>query len=97
MVRRIIWTQQAVSVFNQILEFYYLRNGSKTYSFNLNREIQESIALLKRHPFIGRKTDKENVRILIKANYKIFYRVSKTEIIILMVWDTHQDPETLKF
>ena len=94
MVKRIIWSLKAISLFTRILEFYYQRNGTKTYSSSLNKEIKETIALLKKHPFLGRKTGTAHVRALIKGDFKIFYRIDENEIIILMIWDCRQDPET---
>jgi toxin YoeB len=95
MVRRIIWSDKAASFFNSILEYYFQRNGTKTYSSNLNREIKEYIALLKKHPLLGRKTETIHVRVLIKGDLKIFYQIGTDEIIILMIWDTRQDPAKL--
>ena len=96
MVRRITWTKKAFTVFQKILEFYYQRNGTKTYSSRLNIEIKELIYLLRKHPFLGRKTEIEDIRVLVKGDYKIFYRVDKSDIVILLVWDCRQNPESLK-
>ena len=95
MVKRIIWSVKAVSVFSKILDFYYQRNGTKAYSSGLNNEVRETIALLKKHPFLGRKTEFDHVRVLIKGDYKIFYQIMEKEILILMIWDSRQDPTDL--
>ncbi len=79
-----------------ILEFYYVRNKSKTYSRKLNSEIKQLIKILAKQPFLGRKTEKNNIRVLIKGNYKIFYEIKPEEIVILLVWDTRQNPENFK-
>jgi len=92
MVRRIIWTSKADKVFTDILEFYIRRNGTKTYSRKINNEIDKLLNLLKNHPFLGKKTDTENIRVIIHRDFKIFYRIQLKEIIILMVWDCRQDP-----
>jgi len=94
MVKRIIWSEKAVAVFNSILEFYYQRNGTKTYCSALTKEIKETINLFKKFPGIGRKTAITNVRVLIKGDMKIFYQITQNEIIILMIWDCRQDPAT---
>ena len=96
MVRRIIWTKRASIVFSKVLQFYIKRNGNKIYSKKLNTEIKQIIDLLGKHPYLGKKTDKENVRVLIKSNYQIFYKLKKDKIIILLVWDTRQDPNSLE-
>jgi len=96
MVRGIVWSKRAEKLFFDILEFYYVRNKSKTYSGKLNSEIKQLIKILAKQPFLGRKTEKNNIRVLIKGNYKIFYEIEPEEIVILLVWDTRQNPENFK-
>ncbi len=96
MVRGIVWSKRAEKLFFDILEFYYVRNKSKTYSRKLNSEIKQLIKILSKQPFLGRKTEKNNIRVLIKGNYKIFYEIKPEEIVILLVWDTRQNPENFK-
>ena len=96
MVRKIIWTSRAESVFANILEFYYNRNKTKIYSRKLNFEIKQLLNLLKKHPYIGQKTNFENIRVLLKGYYKFFYKIEPDKIIILLVWDCRQNPEDLK-
>ena len=95
MVKRIVWTQRAIAIFQNILEYYFVRNGTKTYSSILNKEIKELISFLKKHPFLGRKTEIDHIRVLIKGEYKIFYRIDKQEIIILLIWDCRPNPDSL--
>ncbi|MBW1298515.1 type II toxin-antitoxin system RelE/ParE family toxin [Aquimarina litoralis] len=92
MARRIVWTSKADIIFTEILEFYCNRNKSKTYSRKLNREVNTIVQLLPKYPFIGIKTEIDSIRVLIKGNYKVFYENKPSEIIILLVWDTRQDP-----
>ncbi|MFA4852001.1 MAG: type II toxin-antitoxin system RelE/ParE family toxin [Bacteroidales bacterium] len=96
MVRRIVWTSRADEIFTHVLKFYVERNGSKTHSRKLNKEVKEIINLLTRHPFLGAKTDFENIRVLIQGDYKIFYQVKSKELVIHLVWDCRQNPEDLK-
>ncbi len=96
MVRRITWTRKADRVFTSILEFYIRRNVTKTYSRKINSEINKLLNLLTKQPFLGKKTDTENLRVIIHREFKIFYRIELTEIIILMVWDCRQNPEDFK-
>jgi len=96
MVRRIVWTSRADVIFTHILEFYIERNGSKTFSKKLNKEVKEIINLLTQHPFLGTKTDFENIRVLIQGDYKIFYQVKSKELVIHLVWDSRQNPNNLK-
>ncbi len=95
MVRRITWTSGAERIFSEILTFYYIRNGNKTYSRKLNSEIKQLLILLKKHPYLGKETDFEDVRVLIVKDYKLFYRIVPEEIIVLMIWDCRQNPDNL--
>ncbi len=96
MAQRIIWTYRAEIVFSDILLYYYKRNGNKTYSNKLHKEIQQILNFLKKHPFLGKVTENEEIRVLIKSNFKIFYKTESDTIIILLVWDCRQNPEGLK-
>lgn len=95
MVRRIIWTSKADLIFSNILEYYIERNKSKVYSRKLNKEINDLINLLLKHPFLGTKTDYKDIRVLIKGDYKIFYKIKPNELIILLVWDCRQSANLL--
>ena len=96
MVKRITWTSKAEQVLNQILEYYYQRNGNKIYSRRLNKEIKKLVSALKKHPYLGKKTETNNIRVLIKGNYKIIYELTTNDIIILVVWDCRQNPEDFR-
>lgn len=94
--RKIIWSPKAkINLFN-ILDFYFKRNGTKTYSIKLNANLRKSIRLLETHPEIGVQTDIENVRNLIHGDYEIFYEIKIKSIEIITIWDCRQDPEKLK-
>ena len=97
MVGRVIWSDNAHRIFTKILDYYLERNGSKTYSRKLSNEVFVFIQLISNRPYIGIRTDNENVRLLIKGNYKIFYQIEPNLIIIQLVWDCRQDPESFKF
>jgi plasmid stabilization system protein ParE len=97
MAKKIVWTHGADKIFSLILEFYVERNGSKAYSRKLNKEIKEILDLLLKHPYLGVKTDLDEIRVLIHGNFKIFYQIISQTIIIHLVWDTRQNPDDIKF
>ena len=78
-----------------ILDFYYRRNGTKTYSIKLNATIRSSIRLLEKHPEIDVKTDVSIMRKLIHGDFGIFYEIKSQTIEIITIWDSRQDPEKL--
>lgn len=94
--RIIVWSSTANKELKLILEFFNLRNKSKTYSKKLYKKIQIELKNLLLHPEIGKKTDAVNVRGLLIENYYLFYEVNAKHIVILSVWDTRQNPESLK-
>jgi toxin YoeB len=95
MVKTVIWTQRAQTDRFRILEYWYERTQSKAYSIKLDRQIKDSIAIISRHPKIGKSTDILNVRIKILRDYLIIYQITPRKIIILAVWDSRQNPDSL--
>jgi toxin YoeB len=91
--RTIIWSRRATIKLYSILEFYILRNKSKTYSAKLFTKINKEIKLLRNNPDLGIKTTEETIRGLIIESYIIYYQVTENEIIIHSIWDSRQNPE----
>jgi plasmid stabilization system protein ParE len=94
--RKIIWSSRAKTDLFDILDFYFQRNGTKTYSIKLNANLRKSILLLETHPEIGVQTDIDNIRNLIHGDYAIFYEIKIKSIEIVTIWDCRQDPGKLK-
>ena len=93
--RKIVWSSNAKFDLLKILEYFYIRNGSKTYSVHLNSKIRKTVKLLSNHPFLGLQSDIENVRSLVEGNYAILYRVDSETITINAIWDCRQNPDNL--
>jgi plasmid stabilization system protein ParE len=93
--RKIIWSAAAKFDLSAILDFYYKRNGTKTYSKKLNSNIRKSLRLLEKQPEIGLQTDIQNIRILIKGDYSIFYEIRPHIVEIITIWNNSQNPENL--
>ena len=96
MARQVIWTERAQK--DRIAIFIYCnkRNESFSYSKKLNESFKESLKLISRHPFIGKLTDKENIRLKTLRDYLIIYEITEDEIIVLSIWDCRQNPYDLK-
>lgn len=95
MVKRIVWTSNAELIFTKILKYYVHRNKSNTYSRKLNSDIHYLLRILLKQPFIGLKTDDENIRVFIHKDYKIFYQIDGDKLIIHFIWDCRQNPENI--
>ena len=94
--RKIIWSPRAKLDLVSILDFYFQRNGTKTYSVKLNAAIRSSIKLLEKNSEIGVKVDVKNLRNLIQGDFSIFYEIKSEAIEIITIWDSRQDPDKLE-
>ena len=93
--RKMIWSSRAKLDLLRLLDYYYQRNGSKTYSRKLNDNFRKATQLIIQYPYIGKKTDIPNVRVLITGNYAMFYKIFETDIELLALWDTRQNPSKI--
>ncbi len=80
----------------EIFEFWNNRNKSKNYSRKLNDLFNEAAELLLLYPNLGKKMEIENVRLKSVRDFGLVYRITKSEIQILTIWDFNRNPETLK-
>ena len=95
MARQIIWTERAQKERIEIFTFWNKHNKSSLYSRKLNELIKESLKLICRYPFIGKPTNKENVRVKILKDYLIIYEFTKDKIIVLSIWNSKRNPEDI--
>lgn len=93
--RKIIWSSRAKNDLLNILDFYYKRNGTKTYSVKLNTSIRTAIRLLETHPELGINVDVKDLRSLVHGDFNVFYEIKEKTIEIIMLWDSRQDPKKL--
>ena|SRR5690606_2458278 len=94
--RKIVWTNKANIERQDILDYWIMRNKSKSYSIKLNKLFIETLNVLSVHPNLGRKTDVSTIRVKIVRDYLIFYRVNKEELIVLSIWDSRRDDKKLR-
>jgi len=90
---KVEWSVEAKSDLIDILDFYIRRNGNSIYSKKLNLQINKSISLLQKKPFLGKQTEDASVRALITGDYQILYEVFDKLIFIIMIWDCRRAPE----
>lgn len=95
MAKRVIWSEIAVDTFKCILLYYVRITGSVKYSHKLEQHIKESISQISKYPHIGKVSEHESVREYSVRNYKIIYQIRPDQIVILIVWDTRQNPQSL--
>ena len=97
MAKQIIWSSRAHTDRIHILQYWIERNKSKTYARKLNRLFKEATQLISNHPKVGKKTDVEHIRIKIVRDYFMIYEETESEILILRIWNNHQNPENLEW
>ena len=98
MPRQIVWSPSAERDFANILEYLHENWDEKVTNqfIDLTEEVIGQISHNPRlFPLIYKK---EKIRkcVLTKHN-TLFYRGSKTQVDILRIYDTRQDPKTLTF
>jgi plasmid stabilization system protein ParE len=79
-----------------ILNYWFVNNKSAAYSRKLDAKFKEVFNNLQEYPLLGVSTNFPDVRAFVILNYKIFYQTKGNVILILRIWDTRQNPETLK-
>jgi plasmid stabilization system protein ParE len=97
MAKQVIWSARAHTERRKILEYWVDRNKSATYSKKLNRLFRDAVELVAMYPKIGKKTDVDGVRIKIVRDYFVIYEETESEIHVLTIWNSHQDPENLEW
>lgn len=96
MAKKIIWSEAAVLDRFRIYNFWLEHNKSNSYSEKLERIFNESATLISMYPEIGTRTDFNEVHVKIIKTYKLFYRNNTDTVEIISVWDTRQNPDSLK-
>lgn len=95
MAKRIVWTNTAKNARREILEYWFFRNSSKSYSRKLSALFQKKTELLKTQNYIGKPTDFDEVRATLVIHFILFYKVTEKEIIIVGLWDNRRNPDDL--
>ena len=96
MAKQVVWSLRAQDDRKAILHYWRIRNKSNTYSKILNKLFKDSIQIIQDFPQIGKATDDPNTRIKTVRDYLIFYEETETQIFILTIWDSRQDPDKLE-
>ena len=95
MVKRIIWSKNALRDKVQILDYWFKRIGTKRYSGKLDRQLRQAVKGLRNFPEMGRLVKGTNIRFLVKDYYQIFYKIYNNEVRILHIWDSRRNPKDL--
>jgi plasmid stabilization system protein ParE len=93
MVKRIVWTDTAVSKYRAIIFYYKLQDARKSAEL-FQKAVNKKIRQLEQQPYIGRETKKfKTMRLLNIDKYRqMAYRVNGSTLFISNFWDMRQDP-----
>ncbi|SFF40840.1 type II toxin-antitoxin system RelE/ParE family toxin [Flavobacterium xueshanense] len=91
--RKVVWTTFARESRTAIFLYWNKRNKSTNYSKKLHLLFQDSIQQLTIFPESSIKSNNENVRLKIASHFEIIYTISDTQIFVLDIWDTRQNPQ----
>ena len=97
MAKRVIWSEDAFHDKVQLFSYWNHRNKSNLYSRKLNKLFKETIKSILRNSTIGRNTNFENVKRMIVSDYLLIYEESETDLVILRIWDSRQEPVKIKY
>jgi len=93
MDRRIVWSVEARNSRKNIFEYWNFRNKSKFYSKKLNILFKESLHIVSVFPESGIPTQYKDIKLTIVSHFEIIFKVTNTEIVVLDIWDSRQNPE----
>lgn len=93
--KEIKWSLRAIHDKIDILEYWFNRNRSKTYSKKLDKLFDQAINETARFPDLGKLTDFKNIRVKIVSHYLIFYKIQSKHIEIIRIWDSRRNPGSL--
>ncbi len=89
------WTKTAEKQFFRILDYWIERNKTIEYADKLTVIVWERIEFIANNPLASVLTSYPNTRRASLGHYSLFYKVSKTKVIITSFWDNRQDPKKL--
>ena len=95
--KTLIWSVKSGKQVADILRFYTERNKSDMYSRKLSEMFISTMDRVALMPYIGKQTEKENVRCVIVREFKIFYEVKSITVEVLYVRDSRQNPKNNPF
>ncbi|MFH6993003.1 type II toxin-antitoxin system RelE/ParE family toxin [Flavobacterium sp. FlaQc-48] len=94
--KEIVWSSLAKLQLQNVLEYYFIRNESPTYSLKLLNEVEELLDTLSSSELIGRLTSNKITRVISMKVYLLFYEINGNQIEIVSFWDNRQDIKNRK-
>ena len=93
--RTVVWTETAARQRREILKYWTKRNGSTVYAEKLIRLTAKQTKTILKHPELFKFSEYPETRESALGHFSIYYKVTRTQIIITAFWDNRQDPKSL--
>ncbi len=93
MALQIIWTAAAKEHLNEILFYWYQRNGTKYFSRKLYKTIKNALKILAKYPESGKKSENSEIRVKIIKDYYFFYKFDSSHLFVVGFCDMRRDTE----
>jgi len=94
--KKIIWSKRAIYDKFDILDYWIFRTKSKLFSIKLNKLFNDALIQVSIHPYSGKQTELEDIRIKIVRSYLIFYKINPDGIYVVTIWDSRRDDKKLR-
>lgn len=95
--RKVIWSNESRQQRLEIYKYWNGRNKSTRYSCKLRDLFNDKMQQVAERPLIGRITNMEHVRTVVVRDCLLVYKILEDTILVLSVWEGHQNPENFKF
>ncbi len=92
MALKIVWSEKAIKDQRSIANYWLKRKKSASYSKKLVLLFEYCLQRASEPYSFGHKTSRANTFYLIALDYKIFYRITATELRVLRIWDGRRNP-----
>jgi plasmid stabilization system protein ParE len=96
LAKKIVWSTEAASDLLNILDYWEVRLGSRKYSKKLAEDFFDILDAIVVFPESGRQIPDNEIRVLTKDYYQLYYRIIEENIRLLHIWDCRRDPKDLK-
>lgn len=88
MAKRVIWTAKAKVSRKTILTFL-----NKEYAKKISAEINSIVDCISNFESIGKESDYKTIRVFVFKNYSIYYKIEKSQILIIGILDNRRNPD----
>lgn len=94
MGKRIVWKSRPLQQMRELELYLKAASGSNAPFFNFIEKLQPRLERISEQPESGQKTGRPRVRyIRVDDRRAVFYRIMKSKIEIIPLWDSRQEPE----